>query len=237
VPEQTRNEQLYRAAMEEAIASSDKLRTASQRWDTDAMPMLGSANSDEMLARTRESAELARNSLRELIDLAGSFDQLASVARKGLFALKVAIEQRESEPFMVSARDFLESGQYVQGMVKLRAVVKNYPRCLRGIEAKERMVDVAGILLDEMEAYAKDKLTNIARDRALQARELLDLVQAKLLSVLLTDTEKQWLRDPGLPAELRTNEWISREGDLLKRINDMRRKLPANLPPPEPEDD
>jgi pSer/pThr/pTyr-binding forkhead associated (FHA) protein len=233
VPEQTRNEQLYRGAMEEAITSADKLRTASQRWDQDAMPMLRAAFSDEMLPRTRESAGLARDSLRELIDLATAFDQLAAVARKSLFALKVAIEQRESEPFMVSARDFLESGQYVQGMVKLRAVVSNYPRCLRGIEAKERMVDVAGILLAEMETHAKQNLKNIARDRALEARELLDLVQKNLLSSLLTDTEKQWLRDPGLPAELRTTEWISREGELLKRMTEMRRKLPADLPPPE----
>jgi hypothetical protein len=237
VPEQTRNEQLYRAAMEEAISSSDKLRAASQRWEQEAMPMLSAAGADGILQRTRESAKFASESLGELIDLAAKFDLLASVARKALFALKVAVEQRESEPFMVSARDFLESGQYVQGMVKLRAVVKNYPRCLRGIEGKERMVDVAGILLTEMESHAKLNLKNIARDRALEVRELLDLVQSKLLSSLLTDTEKQWLRDPGLPAELRTNEWISREGELLKRMNEMRRRLPADLPPPAPPED
>ena len=52
VPEQTRNEQLYRAAMEEAISSSDKLRTASERWDQEAMPPRPppSRNSDTIAA-------------------------------------------------------------------------------------------------------------------------------------------------------------------------------------------
>jgi hypothetical protein len=191
--------------------------------------MLRSADSDDMLPRTKTSAGQAREALRQLIDIAARFEELAAVAKKGLFSLLVSIEQRESEPYMVSARDFLESGQYVQGMVKLKAVVNNYPRCLRGIEAKERMVDVAGILLDRMEEHAKLNLKNIARDRAVEASELLDLVQSKLLSVILTDNEKLWLRDTGLPAELRTNEWISREGELLKRMNEMRRRLPEDL--------
>jgi pSer/pThr/pTyr-binding forkhead associated (FHA) protein len=233
VPQLTRNEQLYRAAMEEAITSADKLHAASERWNKDAMPMLRAVISDNMLARTKDSAGVARDALRELIELAAEFDALAGVARRSLFVLEVEIEQRESESYMVSARDFLDSGQYVQGMVKLRAVVTNYPRCLRGIEAKERMLDVAGILLAEMDDYGRQNLRNIARDRALQARDLLNLVESKLLAGLLSSDEKGWLRGAGLPAELRANEWISREGDLQKRITEMRRRLPADLPPVE----
>ncbi|MCB9933730.1 MAG: FHA domain-containing protein [Planctomycetes bacterium] len=227
VPQLTRNEQLYRAAMEEAIASADKLRAASDRWNRDAMPMLRLAIGDNMLPRTKDSAAQARDALRELIDLADSFEALAKVARKSLFALEVEIEQRESESYMVSARDFLDSGQYVQGMVKLRAVVANYPRCLRGIEAKERMLDVAAILLNEMDDLNKQNLRNIAGDRARQVRELLDLVEGKLLTRILSPDEKNWLRGPDLPAELRSGEWISRENDLAKRIADMRRRLPG----------
>ena len=234
VPQLTRNENLYRAAMEEAITSADKLRGESSRWNTESVPMLRKSAGEEMLPRSRESVNIARNGLQELIDLATSFDDLASIARRALFGLEVEIEQRESEPFVVSARDFLESGQYVQGMVKLRAVVVNYPRCLRGIEAKERMVDVAAILLDEMDDYLKKRLSNISRDRALQVRSLLNLVQSKLLANILNEQEKQWLRESGLPPELKTNQWISREGDLLKRMNQMRLRLPADLPPEEP---
>lgn len=226
VPQLTRNEQLYRAAMEEAINSADKLKTNSERWKRDAMPMLRGLNNDQMLSRTRQSAELARESLRILIDRAAKFEELAATARKSLFTLEVEIEQRESEPYMVSARDFLESGQYVQGMVKLRAVVLNYPRCLRGIEAKERMVDVAAILLDEMDDYSTQNLRNIASDRAAQAREMLKLVEDKLLSNILTDQQKLWLRDPDLPPELKSGEWVSREGDLINRINRLRLRLP-----------
>ncbi|MCA8914221.1 MAG: FHA domain-containing protein [Planctomycetes bacterium] len=231
VPQLTRNENLYRAAMEEAITSADKLRDASAHWKSDSQAILLAADSDEMLPRTRDSIRTARNALDELIASAEAFEELAKGARRALFTLEIEIEQRESEPFMVSARDFLDSGQYVQGMVKLRAVVINYPRCLRGIEAKERMVDVAAILLDEMDDYANKRLRNISRDRALQARGLLSLVQSKLLVTILSDIEKQWLRDPGLPPELKTNEWISREGALLTRINKLRLRLPSDLPP------
>lgn len=226
VPQLTRNEQLYRAAMEEAITTADKLNVNSDRWDRDSLKLLSGAINDAMLMRTRESATLARSSLRELIDLAKSFEQLAAIARKALFTLEVEIEQRESEPYMVSARDFLDSGQYVQGMLKLHAVVLNYPRCLRGIEAKERMVDVASILLDQMDDYKRQKLTNIAADRAQQARELLKLVEDKLLTNILSDREKGWLRDPDLPPELKTGDWVSRENDLMTRINKLRLRLP-----------
>lgn len=233
VPQLTRNEQLYRSAMEEAINSADKLNSQAERWNNEALPVLRAAVSDNMLDRTKQSATVARDALRELIDIARDFEQLAGVARRSLFALEIESEQRDSEPFLISARDFLDSGQYVQGMVKLRAVVANYPRCLRGIEAKERMVDVAGILLDEMDEHASRNLQNIARDRALQARSLLDLVESKLLSNILNETERQWLRDPNLPIERDASGWISRENDLVKRIADMRARLPKDLPPVE----
>ncbi|MBZ0135453.1 MAG: FHA domain-containing protein [Planctomycetes bacterium] len=233
VPQLTRNEQLYRSAMEEAITSADKLNGESKRWETGALPVLRGAVSDHMLERTKQSATLARDSLRDLIEIAADFEQLAAVARRSLFALEIETEQRDSEPFLTSARDFLDSGQYIQGMMKLRAVVVNYPRCVRGIEAKERMVDVAGILLDEMGEHEKLGLKNIARDRALQARWLLDLVESKLLSNLLNETQKQWLRDPNLPVELDPSGWINREADLAKRIGEMRARLPKDLPPPE----
>src|SRR5690606_29873711 len=134
VPQLTRNEQLYRSAMEEAINSADKLNSQAERWNNEALPVLRAAVSDNMLDRTKQSATVARDALRELIDIARDFEQLAGVARRSLFALEIESEQRDSEPFLISARDFLDSGQYVQGMVKLRAVVANYPRCLRGIE-------------------------------------------------------------------------------------------------------
>ena len=230
VPQLTRNEQLYRSAMEEAIYSSDKLHTEAGSWEDGALPMLREAVSDDMLERTKQSATIARDALRELIEIAKDFDQLAAVSRKSLFALEIETEQRDSEPFLISARDFLDSGQYVQGMVKLRAVVANYPRCVRGIEAKERMVDVAAILLDEMDEHMALGLRNIATDRALQARALLNLVESKLLANLLTEDQKMWLRDPDLPVELDPSGWINRESDLAKRLSDMRARLPGDLP-------
>lgn len=235
VPQLTRNEQLYRSAMEEAIYSADKLNTESDLWNDQSLPILRDAISDGMLERTRQSATVARDALRELIDIAEDFEQLAAIARRSLFALEIETEQRDSEPFLISARDFLDSGQYVQGMVKLHAVVQNYPRCVRGIEAKERMVDVAGILLDEMDEHAKLNLRNIARDRALQARSLLALVESKLLANLLSEAQKNWLRDPDLPVELDPSGWINREAELVKRMGEMRTRLPKDLPPPEEE--
>ena len=88
------------------------------------------------------------------------------------------------------------------------------------------MVDVAAILLDEMDEYSKQNLRNIASDRAAQAREMLKLVEDKLLSNILTDQQKLWLRDPDLPPELKSGEWVSREGDLINRINRLRLRLP-----------
>lgn len=233
VPQLTRNEQLYRAAMEEAIQSAEKLNLEARRWDEGALPLLRGAISDHMHPRTKESAIIARDALRTLIELAVAFEQLANGSRKSLFLLEIEIEQRESEPFLISARDFLSSQQYVQGMVKLRTVVQNYPRCTRGIEAKERMVDVAQILLDEAEQYNTQGLGNISKDRALQARDLLNLVESKLLINILSERERQWLHEPDLPIEMDQATWIARETDLSRRIIDLRRKLPADLPPPE----
>lgn len=230
VPQLTRNEQLYRNAMREAIETAEKLNEAADAWESTHMPLLRRTDRDGMNDRTRQSASLARDALRELIDIAEDFEELAATARRSLFALELEIEQRESQPFMVSARDYLDSGQYVQGMVKLRAVVENYPRCLRGIEAKERMVDVAEILMGEYDDFTAQGMNNIARDRALQARELLTLVDAHLMSALLSETEQRWLRDMDLSGEIETGQWLDRERELKRRINTLRMKLPANLP-------
>jgi hypothetical protein len=130
---------------------------------------------------------------------------------------------------MASARDFLDSGQYVQGMLKLNTVVQRYPRCLRGIEAKERLADVAGILLDEMDDFNKQGLKNIAHDRALQARELIRTVQQHLLGRLLNEKQREWLRDVPHSAEAPPNSWLQRENELTRRLLALNDRLPKDL--------
>ena len=58
---------------------------------------------------------------------------------------------------------------------------------------------------------------------------------AELLATLLTKNEMEWLRDPNLPVELDPSGWINRESDLVKRIAEMRARLPKDLPVPDEE--
>jgi hypothetical protein len=229
VPQLTRNEQLYRSAMEEAISTADRLRTASGAWEGIKDRVNDVLDHAGMNQRTRESARKANSALTALIQVAAEFDTLAERARKSLFLLEVDIEQRDSEPYMASARDFLDSGQYVQGMLKLNTVVQRYPRCLRGIEAKERLADVAGILLDEMDDFNKQGLKNIAHDRALQARELIRTVQQHLLGRLLNEKQREWLRDVPHSAEAPPNSWLQRENELTRRLLALNDRLPKDL--------
>ncbi|MCC6465486.1 MAG: FHA domain-containing protein [Planctomycetes bacterium] len=236
VPQLTRNEQLYRAAMDEAISISARLSTMKVGWETEALPVLRNAAGAALSKRTRDAADKARNALNQLIEVSTEFDALAQVARRARFILNIETQQRDCEPFLVSAQDFLAAGQYVQGMLKLRMVVKRYPHCPRGIEAKERMVDVATVMLDEMDQYRKQNLNNIAKDRALTARDLLDVVEANLLA-RLTDEEKRWLSEMEEGEDHRKNNWLERESALVRRINELRNRLPKDLPPPAEEDD
>lgn len=218
VPQLTRNEQLYRNAMREAIANSEALSGRADGWREAASGILRAAGGDGMNDHTKAAANLARASLNDLVEIADDFQELAELARRGLFALEIEIEQRESESYIASARDFLDAGQYVQGMVKLRAVVENYPRCLRGTEAKERMVDVARVMMDEHEEYTSQGLNNIAADQAEQARELLRLVDGRLLTNILSRDEMAWLRNLDLGDEAAPAAWINREAELAREV-------------------
>lgn len=230
VPQLTRNERLYRSAMEQAIAVSTRLSAMRTEWETNSLASLRDAAGTAMSPATREAADKARNALVELVDVANDFVELGNTARRNLFLLEIDIQQRESEPFLVSARDFLAGGQYVQGMLKLRTVVTGTPRCLRGIEAKERLVDVAELLMAESADYTKQGLRNIAADRAVLARSQMSLVEKNLLVRLLSETEKDWLTRAKFGDGGSGKEWLEREAALLKRINELRLKLPAGLP-------
>jgi len=231
VPQLTRNERLYRSAMEQAIAISDRLSAMRVEWETNSLATLRDAGGTAMSQTTRDSAEKARLALVQLIDVANDFVTLGDTARRNLFLLEIDVQQRDSNPFLVSARDFLSSGQYVQGMLKLRTVVENYPRCVRGIEAKERMIDVAELLLNEFTEYSKQGLKNIATDRGMLARGLMNLVESKLLVKLLDAQQRQWLLAAKFGDGGAGKDWLDREAALQKRIADLRLKLPANLPP------
>lgn len=161
---------------------------------------------------------------------ANDFVGLGETARKNLFLLEIDVQQRDSEPFVVSARDFLAGGQYVQGMLKLRTVVTNHPRCLRGIEAKERLVDVAERLIAEAADYSKQGLKNIATDRGVQARSQLNLADKQLLARILSDQEKGWLMRAKFGDGSLGKDWMDRENALLRRITELRGKLPTGLP-------
>ncbi len=230
VPQLTRNEQLYRSAMREAIATAERLRSAASRWNELQERVAAVVGAPGMNAASKQTASRAGRSLTELVDVADDFDDLAAGARKSLFLLEVEIEQRDSEVYMASARDFLDSGQYVQGMIKLSTVVRRYPRCLRGIEAKQRLADVAAILLDEMEAFRGQGMQNIALDRALQARDLIRTAQQHLLARLLTEQQKAWLADLPHSAEVPPSGWMALETDLSRRLLDLSRRLPEDLP-------
>ncbi len=230
VPALTRNEQLYRSAMREAIDTADKLRGSASTWDDTQLTLQAELAGGGMNKRSKETARKARAALTQLKQVAEDFSELAEGARESLFMLEIEIEQRDSEPYIVSARDYLQSGQYVQGMLKLQTVVRRYPRCLRGIEAKERLADVADILLKEMDQFNKQGLKNIATDRAVQARDLIRLVQAHLLSVLLTEGQKKWLKNMPFSAETPPSGWLDRESALARRLQALTGRLPAGLP-------
>ncbi|MCF6227955.1 MAG: hypothetical protein L3J82_04700, partial [Planctomycetes bacterium] len=149
--------------------------------------------------------------------------------RRALFILEVEIEQRESEPYSVSAKDFYDSGQLVQAMVKYRTIVNKFPRCARGVTAKEGTLKLARKFLDKMEELKGNSLDNIAMDRAIVARMLLDLVEKNLLKNILSVSELAWIH------ELRTedgnpNTLPNREADLDDLLTQLRKRLPANMP-------
>ncbi|MBE7491901.1 MAG: FHA domain-containing protein [Planctomycetes bacterium] len=232
VPQLTRNESLYRGAMEQAIAISARLGAMRSEWENEALVVLREANASAMSPATRESAERARQALTQLVAVARDFVELGELARKNLFLLEIDIAQRDSEPFLVSARDFLASGQYTQGMLKLRTVVTNHPRCLRGTEAKERLVEVAARLIAESKSYAGQNLPNIATDRAMLARSQLNLCERQLLARILDDQQKGWLLAAKFGDGGSGREWLEREAALARRIAELRGTLPPNLPAP-----
>lgn len=230
VPQLTRNERLYRSAMEQAIAVSTRLSAMRAAWETDALEVLRQSGQTAMSQATRDAAEKARLALVQLIDVANDFVALGDTARRNLFLLEIDVQQRDSEPFLVSARDFLAGGQYVQGMLKLRTVVTSHPRCVRGIEAKERLVDVAERLILDAADSEKQGLKNIAVDRGLQARSQLNLVDRQLLARILSDEEKGWLSRAKFGDGSVGKDWLDREAALLRRINDLKLRLPPGLP-------
>ncbi len=231
VPQLSRNEQLYRSAMREAIETAELLRNQKQPWDETSLPVLRKAGSDGMSERCKQASAVARDAMRQLVEVVNDFVALDAVARKQLFLLEVEIEQRDSENYLVSARDFLDSGQVIQGMLKLQRVISAYPRCLRGIEAKERAVEVAALMLDEVDAFKKQGLQNIARDRAVMARDLLDLIDSKLLAKILNAEQKGWLRDVDVSGDTLPTLWLQRDSAIGSKIATLRLKLPSDLPP------
>lgn len=230
VPQLSRNEQLYRSAMREAIEIANSLRGQKEPWEQNALPELRRAGADGMSERCKQASAVAREAMRQLVEVVSEFVRLEDVARKELFLLEVEIEQRDSESYMVSARDFLDSGQVVQGMLKLQRVIEAYPRCLRGIEAKERAVTIAALMLDEMADYKKQGLNNIAKARALLARDLLDQIDSKLLAKLLSQQEKDWLRSVNVSGDTLPSLWLQRDNAIGTKLASLRLKLPADLP-------
>jgi pSer/pThr/pTyr-binding forkhead associated (FHA) protein len=218
VPQLTRNEQLYRAAMQEAITTAETLHTAAAQWQETGERLNALLGASGMNERSRQVAAKTGDALRQLQRVAHEFDELAENARRLLFLLEVEIEQRESAPHIASARDFLAASQYEQGMLKLRLVVQNYPRCMRGVEAKIRLAEVAGRLLDERDQFIAQGMNNIARDRETQAEELIELVRDNLLVRLLDSRQQQWLREMSESSELAPALWIERENELARTL-------------------
>jgi len=97
------------------------------------------------------------------------------------------------------------------------------------------MVDVAEILIAEAKDYASQGLKNIATDRGVLSRGLLNLVEKQLLQRLLSDTEKGWLLQANFGDGGKGRDWLERERLLAVRIGDLRLKLPQGLPPVEEE--
>lgn len=231
VPQLTRNERLYRSAMEQAIAISTRLNAMRASWETDARVVLREIGAEAMSPQNRAVAAVAGVALAQLIAVANEFAKLELTARGALFLLEIDVQQRDAEPFLASARDFLQSGQYVQGMLKLRTVVDKYPRCLRGIEAKELLVEAAARLIEEAAEHEKGGLKNIAVDRAKLARGQLNLAESRLLATILEARERDWLSAASVAEGVNGRSWLDRELELARRIAELRAKLPKNLPP------
>jgi hypothetical protein len=119
-------------------------------------------------------------------------------------------------------------------MLKLRTAVSRYPRCRRGIEAKEMMTTAAEYFLNEAANYGAQGLKNIAADRGILARSLLSLVESRLLVRMLSNVEIQWLTVAEFGDGEAGRDWLQREQALAARVADLRAKLPAGLPPEEP---
>ncbi len=225
VPELTRNEGLYIAAMDESINSALKLKGQSGDWSEKVLPDLRTLEALSMSETTQRAAKLAKQAIEELIQIATDFEELAKVARKSRFWLRVAIEQRESANLLASAQDFLNSGLLTQGRIKLKAIIENYPRCANGIAAKSLLVTQAETIFAESEKRAKDGLTSIAGQLKGQCKSFLTLVEQNLLTSekVLSAEERQWLLQAA-PGEDAKN-WIDLEGKLADRIRLLREKV------------
>ncbi|MCC6572606.1 MAG: FHA domain-containing protein [Planctomycetes bacterium] len=221
VPELTRNESLYIAAMDECIRTSDRLKKQGAAWDEALAGPIQYLNGINMSARTQQASALATAAIASLRQSSRDFEILATAARKARFLLAISIEQRDSELFLVSARDYLSSGLPTQGRLKLAFVVENYPRCLRGIEAKELMVLEAAALIAEAKKHADQGLAHIAKTQRAKAFGYLDLVESKLLRNLLSNDEIMWLRGLKIDTD-DAGSWMSREEALFQRIKKLR---------------
>ncbi len=227
VPDLTRNEGLYIAAMDECIASAEKLRTRQADWAEKIRPLLATLMSANMSETTRQSAKLAHNAIEDLVRSADDFEALAKIARQARFWLRIAIEQRESTNLLASARDFIQSGLATQGRIKLRYVVEHYPRCPNGISAKSMMLDQAEAVLVEAQKCAGEGLNQIAGSLKKRAAEYVDLVESHLLGnkQILTADEMLWLLRPDRPASEDPRSWLDLESKLIERIRLLREKL------------
>lgn len=221
VHELTRNENLYIAAMDESIRIAQRLRQQAVAWDEAQRGPVQYLQGVNMSARTHAAAALAAAALRSLAGASRDFDTLAHAARRARFLLAVTIEQRESETFLVSARDYLSSGLPTQGRLKLAYIVETYPRCLRGIMAKELMVEQAEALFKEAAEHEKQGLNHIARTQRARAVTYLDLAEAKLLRNVLDKDESLWLRGLKVDGD-DASAWFEREENLFQRIRRLK---------------
>lgn len=225
VPELTRNEGLYIAAMDESIASALRLKGESANWGDKVLPVLRKLEADSMSESTKRAAKTAKQAIEELLQSATEFEELAKVARKARFALRVAIEQRESRNLLLSAQDFLDSGLLTQGRIKLKFIIENYPRCANGIAAKSLMVAQAEALFAESEQRQKDGLGRIAGQLKAQCRDTLTLVEQHLLTSdkVLSVEERSWLTTVGVGED--AQNWVDQEAKLVVRMRLLREKV------------
>jgi hypothetical protein len=114
-------------------------------------------------------------------------------------------------------------------MLKLQTVVEMYPRCWNGVQAKRGLADEAERLLDDGEEMQRQGMENIARDRAVQAHELIQLVRNNLLARLLSTRERDWMQGVELSSELPPSLWLQQESELARRLLTLSERLPADL--------